>query len=129
MIEKLEGAKAGEKKISFKLRDWVFSRQRYWGEPIPIYFPVAVHEEGGDPRKGASHTIDFDTPIPVDESELPVTLPETDDFQPGSDPQGVLARLLEWRFFQRDGQWFARDQHHAAVGGHTSPTDALLLSH
>ena len=55
---------------------------------------ILLHEEGGDPRKGASHTIDFDTPIPVDESELPVTLPETDDFQPGSDPQGVLARLL-----------------------------------
>ena len=49
MIEKLEGAKAGEKKISFKLRDWVFSRQRYWGEPIPIYFPVKMADANGDP--------------------------------------------------------------------------------
>ena len=109
MIEKLKAAGAGESKISFKLRDWVFSRQRYWGEPIPIYFPVNMEDEAGDPRIGAAHTIDFDSPIAVDEADLPVALPDIDDFKPGSDPQGVLARVLDWRYFQKDGKWYARE--------------------
>ena len=45
----------------------------------------------------------------VEESELPVELPELDDFKPGDDPSGCLARVLDWRFFQRDGQWYARE--------------------
>ena len=51
----------------------------------------------------------FDQPIPVDESELPLKLPDMDDFAPGDDPQGCLARAKDWRFFQKDGQWFARE--------------------
>jgi len=109
MIDKLKGADAGESKVTYKLRDWVFSRQRYWGEPIPIYFPVALEDPSGDPRKGDTHEIDFDTPIAVEESELPVELPELDDFAPGDDPAGCLARVLDWRYFQRDGQWYARE--------------------
>ena len=109
MIGKLEQAGKGESKISFKLRDWVFSRQRYWGEPIPIYFPVTMGEGSTDPRKGDAHTIEFDQPIAVEESELPVKLPELEDFRPGSDPAGCLARVLDWRYFQKDGQWYARE--------------------
>jgi len=109
IIGRLNEHGVGKSKVSYKLRDWVFSRQRYWGEPIPIYFPVTVHDEGGDPRKGDAHTIDFESPIAVEESELPVALPDIDDFKPGSDPQGVLARVLDWRFFQRDGEWYARE--------------------
>jgi len=97
----------GSSKITYKLRDWVFSRQRYWGEPIPIYFPVECE---GDPRvPGANVTIRYDQPIAVNESELPLLLPDLEDFKPGTDPAGPLARAVDWRFFEKDGKWFARE--------------------
>jgi leucyl-tRNA synthetase len=102
----LESEGKGASRVEYKLRDWVFSRQRYWGEPIPIYFPV---QTTGDPREGADYTIQYDQPIAVDERELPLRLPELDDYRPGMDPAGVLARAKAWRFFERDGRWFARE--------------------
>jgi leucyl-tRNA synthetase len=106
MIEHLEAKGLGTRRTEFRLRDWVFSRQRYWGEPIPVYFPV---ETSGDPRDGDPHTIRYDLPMPVDECELPLRLPELEDFNPGEDPAGTLARATDWRFFQRDGKWYARE--------------------
>ncbi|MEP7048990.1 MAG: leucine--tRNA ligase [Pseudomonadota bacterium] len=105
VIAFLEAEGIGRRRVNYKLRDWVFSRQRYWGEPIPIYFPVRTE---GDPRRGDAYEIDYKTPIPVPESELPLLLPELEDYRPG-DPQGPLVRALDWRFFQKDGKWYARE--------------------
>jgi leucyl-tRNA synthetase len=97
----------GASRVTYRLRDWVFSRQRYWGEPIPVYFPVTAD---GDPRKpGAKFTIHYEKPIAVPESELPLRLPDLEDFKPGEDPAGPLARAADWRFFQKDGAWYARE--------------------
>jgi leucyl-tRNA synthetase len=105
MIAHLESTGLGTRQVNYKLRDWVFSRQRYWGEPIPVYFPVQC---SGDPRTGAPHEIDYSRPIAVDQAELPLRLPELADYKPG-DPAGVLTKALDWRFFQKEGQWFARE--------------------
>jgi leucyl-tRNA synthetase len=109
IVAKLEALGRGSAKVTYKLRDWVFSRQRYWGEPIPIYFPVELSDPAGDPRKGAAHKIRHDQPIAVEEHELPLRLPDLADFRPGEDPAGPLARAVDWRFFQKDGKWYARE--------------------
>ena len=97
----------GGPKVAYRLRDWVFSRQRYWGEPIPIYFPVTCT---GDPRvPGATFRIHYEQPIAVGEDELPLLLPDLEDFRPSNDPAGPLARVADWRFFSKDGRWFARE--------------------
>jgi leucyl-tRNA synthetase len=72
-----------------------------------VYFPVT---SDGDPRRpGAAFTIHYEQPIAVEESELPIRLPDLEDFKPGNDPAGPLARIADWRFFQKDGKWFARE--------------------
>ena len=86
MIAWLEENKCGEKKISYKLRDWLFSRQRYWGEPIPI-----VHMEDGTMRT-----------VPVE--ELPLELPATKNFQPHDSGESPLANCEDWLEVEIDGQ-------------------------
>lgn len=78
IIEFLEEKKIGTKKTNFKLRDWVFSRQRYWGEPIPI---VACEKCGF---------------VPLDESELPLELPEVESYMPTDNGESPLAAMTEW---------------------------------
>jgi leucyl-tRNA synthetase len=84
IIDWLEAEGKGEGTVTYKLRDWLFSRQRYWGEPFPI-----VYDEG-------------DEPIALPESMLPVELPEIDDFMPKTSddpdamPEPPLARATDW---------------------------------
>ena len=79
MIEWLESESLGRGTVTYKLRDWLFSRQRYWGEPFPV-----VHHDNGD--------IEL-----IPESELPLTLPELEDFRPsGEGFEPPLARVSDW---------------------------------
>lgn len=78
MIKWLEDNNLGKKKVNFKLRDWVFSRQRYWGEPIPLVYC----EKCGW--------------VPVPESELPLRLPEVSTFEPGENGESPLKKATDW---------------------------------
>ncbi|MGM0920769.1 MAG: leucine--tRNA ligase [Bacillota bacterium] len=78
MINWLETNQKGEKKITYRLRDWLFSRQRYWGEPIPI-----IHWEDG-------------TMTAVPEDQLPLTLPKTTEIRPSGTGESPLAVIEEW---------------------------------
>ena len=77
-IEWFETNGTGEKKITYRLRDWLFSRQRYWGEPIPI-----IHWEDG-------------TMTPVEDADLPLILPKTTDIKPSGTGESPLANITEW---------------------------------
>ncbi len=74
----IEENKLGNRKVNFKLRDWVFSRQRYWGEPIPI---VKCDKCGY---------------VPLDESQLPLELPEVDSYMPTDNGESPLAAMTDW---------------------------------
>jgi len=78
-IQELEKLGAGEGRINFRLRDAAFGRQRYWGEPIPIYYQDGI-------------------PYPLPESELPLKLPEVDKFLPTEDGEPPLARAANWSY-------------------------------
>ena len=97
----LEETGIGHRKVNYKLRDWVFARQRYWGEPIPI-----VHCE----KCGY---------VPIDESELPLVLPQVDSYEPTDNGESPLCqddRLGQHHVPEVRRQGHARNGHHAAVG-------------
>lgn len=77
MFDEIERRGIGSRKVNYRLRDAIFSRQRYWGEPFPIYYKDGVA-------------------CPLDESELPLTLPEVDEFRPTSTGEPPLARAKGW---------------------------------
>ncbi len=97
IIEWLEQRDLGEGTVQYKLRDWLFSRQRYWGEPFPIVYDA----------DGCAHGLR--------EDELPLTLPEMEDFKPlasddpNAEPQTPLSRARHWSIVQRDGQTLRRE--------------------
>lgn len=78
IVEKLEKDGTGRSKVTFKLRDWIFSRQHYWGEPIPIIHCV---EHGA---------------VPVPEDQLPVTLPDVEQYEPTDTGESPLAAITDW---------------------------------
>ncbi len=78
MIDYLEEKGIGERKVNYKLRDWVFSRQRYWGEPIPVVWC----EKCGC--------------VPLPEDQLPLTLPDTDHYLPTDTGESPLSRMEDW---------------------------------
>lgn len=87
----------GQRKINYKLRDWLFSRQRYWGEPFPI-----LHEIGADGQPtGVRRT--------VPESELPLRLPELEDYKPSGKPEPPLGKATEWVNVTIDGKKYRRE--------------------
>lgn len=78
-IEEIEKRGIGKGKVNYRLRDAAFGRQRYWGEPIPIYYKDEI-------------------PVALDESELPLVLPEIDDFRPTETGEPPLARAKDWKY-------------------------------
>ena len=88
----------GRPAVNYKLRDWLFSRQRFWGEPFPILHEL---DAAGNPT-GVLRA--------VEESELPVNLPELTDFKPGDTPDPPLSRSdPEWLVVERDGRRYRRE--------------------
>ena len=94
----LDAAGLGRPAVNSKLRDWLFSRQRFWGEPFPILHEVDAY----DRPTGVLQ--------PVNEAELPVPLPPLSDYKPGDTPDPPLSRAgHDWLFVERDGKRYRRE--------------------
>lgn len=91
MCQWLEKGGFGKKSVTYKLRDWLFSRQRYWGEPFPL-----AHDKDGNVHL-------------IDDAELPVVLPEMDDFKPTGSGEPPLAKATQWTGIDRGGQHLTRE--------------------
>jgi leucyl-tRNA synthetase len=87
----------GQRKINYKLRDWLFSRQRYWGEPFPI-----LHEV--DSAGQATGVIEA-----LSVSELPLVLPEVEDYKPTGNPEPPLSKAKDWLEVERNGKRYRRE--------------------
>jgi leucyl-tRNA synthetase len=90
MIAWLEEHKCGQKTITYKLRNWVFARQRYWGEPVPV-----VYDEKGNARA-------------LEDGELPLVLPELDDYK-SKNGQPPLENAEDWKYVKIDGKTYKRE--------------------
>ena len=87
----LEHSKLGERAVTWKLRDWVFCRQRYWGEP----FPIAKDKDGNC--------------VLIDDKDLPILLPQVEDFKPSGDGESPLAKVKDWMEIKIDGKSYTRE--------------------
>src|SRR5207253_786175 len=93
----LEQKGLGKRRVNYKLRDWLFSRQRYWGEPFPL-----LHEVGPDGKPTG-----LIRPLTTD--ELPLRLPELEDFKPTGSPEGPLSKATDWVGVTIDGKKYRRE--------------------
>jgi leucyl-tRNA synthetase len=93
----LEEQSLGQKKINYKLRDWLFSRQRYWGEPFPILHEL---DAAGKPTGAA---------IPLEVEELPLCLPEMEDYKPSGNAEPPLEKAKDWVYVERNGKRYKRE--------------------
>ena len=91
MLAWIESNKIGHKKVNYKIRDWIFARQRYWGEPIP----VAYMEDG--------------TCVALKDEELPLVLPKLKDYAPSKNGDSPLEKATEWKNIQIDGKSAKRE--------------------
>ena len=90
MIEYLEQNEIGKRSINYKIRDWIFARQRYWGEPVPV--------------------LHFDDHIEaLDDSELPLVLPELEDYNPSKKGEAPLEKATDWVNVTRNGKYAKRE--------------------
>ena len=97
IIAALEENQQGQKKINYKLRDWLFSRQRYWGEPFPILHEV---DAGGKPTGIVE---------PLTLSDLPLVLPELEDYKPSGQAAPPLGKAKDWLKVTRNGKHYVRE--------------------
>ncbi|HEV3236851.1 MAG TPA: leucine--tRNA ligase, partial [Gemmataceae bacterium] len=97
MIDWLEEMRIGQRRINYKLRDWLFSRQRYWGEPFPILHEVDSHGQ-------ATGIVE-----PLSPEELPLCLPEMEDYKPSGKPEPPLGKATDWVNVTRHGKRYKRE--------------------
>lgn len=92
IIANLEARGQGARRVNYKLRDWLFSRQRYWGEPFPV-----LHPADGGPT------------VRLDPKELPLVPPDLEDFKPTGTPEGPLSKATDWVHVNIDGKAYHRE--------------------
>jgi leucyl-tRNA synthetase len=97
IIAWLEKRELGTRKVNYKLRDWLFSRQRYWGEPFPLLHEL---DASGKPTGAV---------VPLSVQELPLTLPELEDFKPTGKPEPPLEKAQHWVWVERGGRRYMRE--------------------
>ncbi len=97
MIDWLEAQGLGVRRINYKLRDWLFSRQRYWGEPFPL-----LHRLGADGEPDGIIE-------PLSPGDLPVMLPEMSDYKPSGRPEPPLGKATEWATVKKNGHTYRRE--------------------
>jgi leucyl-tRNA synthetase len=97
IIDWLEERRQGQRKINYKLRDWLFSRQRYWGEPFPILHEI---DDKGNPT-GVVEPLSLD--------ELPLRLPELEDYKPSGKAEPPLSKAKDWLYVTRNGKRYKRE--------------------
>lgn len=93
----LEEKGLGHKRVNYKLRDWLFSRQRYWGEPFPILHEL---DDKGQPTGHIE---------PLSPEELPLVLPELEDYKPSGKPEPPLGKATDWVHVTRNGKRYRRE--------------------